>query len=76
MALRCFGKAMIEDNGFWAPKMAPASSDAPPTQRLGGVWRPKMASKDASRAKENLHLDTYFMSRSGCEAFGKGYSQG
>ena len=32
-----------------------------------------MASKDASRAKENLHLDTYFTSRSGFEAFTKRY---
>ena len=76
MALRRFGKAMIEDNGFWAPKMAPASSEAPPTQRLGIVWRRKMVSKDASRAKENLHLDTYFTLRSGFETFRERYDMG
>ena len=74
MALRCFGKAMIEDNGFWAPKMAPASFRASPTQRLGVVWRPKIAAKGASRAKENLHFDMYFIDRSGFEVFWKGYN--
>ena len=69
-----FWKAMIEDNGLWAPKMALASIDASPTQRLGAVWRPKIAAKGASRAKENLHLDTCFMSRSGSQAFWKGYN--
>ena len=53
--------------------MALAIIDPSPAQRLGAVWRPKMASKDASRAKGNLHLDVYFMSRSGSEAFRERY---
>ena len=34
-------------------KMAPASIGRSMAQRLGAVWRPKMAAKGASRAKEN-----------------------
>ena len=44
--------------------------------RSGAVWRPKMAAKEASRAKEDLHLDRYFTSRSGFEAFRERYCKG
>ena len=53
--------------------MAPAIIDPSPTQRPGAVWEAKMAAKGASRAKENLHLDTYFHVRNGFEAFRETY---
>ena len=56
--------------------MAPATIDPSPAQRLGAVWRPKMAAKGASRAKINLHLDMYFHVRSGFEAFSEKYFLG
>ena len=56
--------------------MAPAIIDPSPAQRLGAVWRPKMVSKGASRAKENFHLDTCFHARSGSEAFRENYFKG
>ena len=67
---------MIGDKRFSAYKTPPASSEGPLAQRFGGVWRRKMNAKGASRAKENLHLDTYFMSRSGFEAFRESYDRG
>ena len=56
--------------------MAPAIIDPSPAQRLGAVRGPKMASKGASRAKEDLHLDTYFHVRSGFEGFRERYFKG
>ena len=79
MALRRLRKDIVSDKRFDLKKkfkMAPATIGASPTQRLGAVWRPKMAAKGASRAKENLHLDTYFHMRNGSEAFRERYFNG
>ena len=51
--------------------MVLASSDE--AQRLEAIWKSKMAAKGASRAKENLHLDTCFHMRNGVETFREGY---
>ena len=65
-----FGFGLILDFGFGSKlKIALAIIDPSPTQRPGAVWKPKMAVKGASRAKENLHSDTYFHMRTGFEAF-------
>ena len=54
-------------------KMVPATIEPSPAQRLGVVWTLKMDAKEASRAKENLDLDTYFTSRNAFEAFRERY---
>ena len=56
--------------------MALASIGEPLAQRLGAVWNPKMAAKGACRAKENLHLNTYFHMRSAFEAFRERHFKG
>ena len=79
MASRCLEKGILRDKCFgWKKKlkMALASIGESLTQRLGVVWRTKMAAKGASRAKENLHLDIYFHVRSGFEAFRERYFKG
>ena len=72
-----FGFGLILDFGFGSElKIALAIIHPSPTQRPGAVWKPKMAVKGASRAKENLHSDTYFHVRTGFEAFRERYFKG
>ena len=53
--------------------MAATTIEPSPAQRFGAVWRPKIAAKGTPRAKEDLHLDTYFHVRSGSESFRERY---